>query len=351
MTKPIEFTEEYYKEVIVRNGYNPFDFGLFDFDIGSQKYNELNRRYLCHQNGDVFIKTAKEKRIITTGFGMSGLPHLGTISHIRRILKFQEDGERCQIVLGDLDAYNGRSKELDYTVALAEKYRNFIIKMGIDPEKTIIRSQNHDAETLRNMYLLARYTKDDDFNSAEEDNHDYYVTKGIVDSTMTLRRKLSLLLMASDFITLGQKNDSVMVMLGVDEHQYVLFADALREKVDEASGLTKNFSISTMYSRITPGFNGHTRMSKSIKGSGITIESSPQEVIDTIMGESLEGGVESTTTYHLMNNFYYYPYEKFEELLGEWNSNEDLWNVEKREFCNFLINILKLWDTRKIPLS
>src|SRR3989338_8588272 len=133
-----QYTEEYYADVIKEYGYDPFSFGRFDFSIGSITDAELNLRYLCQHNVDSYLKTNPKKRVVLTGFGMSGIPHLGSISQIIRLIHFQNAGENCELILGDLDAYNGRGIPFEDAKELAYKFREFAKKLGLNgPNSTI----------------------------------------------------------------------------------------------------------------------------------------------------------------------------------------------------------------------
>ncbi|MEK7219470.1 MAG: hypothetical protein AAB687_02220 [Patescibacteria group bacterium] len=72
-------------------------------------------------NGTSFANasSADERVIATTGFGLSGTPHMGTLSQILRALRLQQAGIPVQVVLGDLDAYNGKNTPLDRAHELA----------------------------------------------------------------------------------------------------------------------------------------------------------------------------------------------------------------------------------------
>ena len=227
MTTTVMFSESYYRQVLAEFGYTPFDLRRFDFKLAGLDVGTLNARYLCHHAAELYLRTTPSRRIITTGFGMSGVPHLATVSHILKIAELQRGGERCQIVLGDLDAYNGKTKPYAYVQELADRFQEYVVRLGFDPAAGTVRRQEGYVPALEALYLLGRHVDRSDFDAAEEDNHAYDAERGLVDSTMTFRRALSLALMTADFVALGQNHDAVLVVLGVDEHRYVRFAQQI----------------------------------------------------------------------------------------------------------------------------
>ncbi len=123
---------------------------------------------------------------------MSGIPHIGTLSQILRSIALQKAGIPVQMVLGDLDAYNGKARPLTETLKLAEKYKKFILKLGFNPKfPSILRSQYNEFGVLRTSYLIGHFMDDSMFQEAEEDLHGFYSKKGKVDKDMSYRRKIT----------------------------------------------------------------------------------------------------------------------------------------------------------------
>src|SRR6266540_3243862 len=84
-SEPMLFTEHYYREVIAEFGHTPFDLRRFDFTLAGLDAGTLNARYLCHQDAGCFVRTPTGRRVVSTGFGMSGVPHMATVSHILKM--------------------------------------------------------------------------------------------------------------------------------------------------------------------------------------------------------------------------------------------------------------------------
>lgn len=339
---PILFSESYYAQVMSDFGYDRFELERFDFCLAGLDADELNLRYLCHHRAQDYLAVPQTSRIVTTGFGMSGVPHLGTVAQILRTIQMQRGGEKCQIVLGDLDAHNGKGRSLSETRELADRFGCFCVRLGFDPVLGTLRSQHDDLDCLRNQYLLAHYTEEDDFDKGEEDNHSYYATLGIVDAHMTFRRRVSLALMAADFITLGQHHDGVLVILGIDEHKYVKFARDIVSRLDGNTSLSGAFSLTSIYTRLNVGFNGHPKMSKSIPESSISATSSPDEIRRRLADDDIRLP-EDSPTYQLIYQMLIYPHDETLELYRHCMESTERWKRAKVELADYLISLCEMW--------
>jgi tryptophanyl-tRNA synthetase len=335
------FSESYYRRVLAEFGYTPFDLRRFDFALAGLHADTLNARYLCHHDGGQYLHAAPGRRLVTTGFGMSGLPHLATVSHILKMVELQRGGERCQIVLGDLDAYNGKARLYAEVRELAERFHDFTVLLGFDPQAGVVRSQEGHLPALEAMYLLGRYVDQADFDAAEEDNHGYYAARGLVDESMTFRRALSLSLMAADFLALGQDHDAVLVMLGVDEHRYVRFAQQARGRLDEHAPLRSDFTLTAAYTRMVQGFGGHPKFSKSIPGSAIDMTTPPAEVHRLLADEPPLP--ERSATYQLMCQLPRYDATALLNLHRHCREGGPPWRREVAQLADYLIDLINLW--------
>src|SRR5258706_4306472 len=125
------FDAQYYQTVIELYGYDALEFSPLDFGIGSLDAALVQRRWLCHHDGRAFLDVAMAGRpcIVTTGFGLSGTPHIGTLSQILGAILLQRASIAVQIVLGDLDAYNARGQDLAVVAEREAKYRQFILDL------------------------------------------------------------------------------------------------------------------------------------------------------------------------------------------------------------------------------
>src|SRR3989304_9876324 len=132
--KIVKFDKEYYNSLMKEYSYDPLEFERINFYLGKFSKDDLQRKWLCHHGGDKFAKNFnKKKSIVTTGLGLTGIPHIGTLSQILRAISLQKTGIPVQMVLGDLDAYNHKAKPLKQALELADRYKKFILKLGFNP--------------------------------------------------------------------------------------------------------------------------------------------------------------------------------------------------------------------------
>lgn len=339
---PVTFTEDYYRRVVRDHGYDAFELERFTFSLAGLSADELNVRWLCHHRGRDFLAAPRTSRVVTTGFGMSGVPHMGTVSQILGITRLQAGGEQCQIVLGDLDAHNGKGRPLAQVRELADRFAAFCRALGFSDTAGVVRSQYDDLDCLRDMYLLGFYADDADFSRAEEDNHSYYASMAVVDDRMTFRRKLSLSLMAADFVALGQDHDAVLVLLGIDEHKYVRFAREVTARFGRDTSLRGDFALTSIYSRLAVGFGGHPKMSKSIPGSSLSVASTPDEIASLVAGDEARDPGESPS-YQLTCQMFFRPPAECAALARECAAASAAWRRARTELADYLISITELW--------
>lgn len=281
----IEFGASYYQDVIKDFGYDPSMFDGFTEDLPRISRDDMQKVFLCHQGLYDFRDSTSDKAVLT-GFGLSGVPHMGTLSQMNRVSILNQAGYFSEVILGDLDAYNGKLIPIETVKHHAVVYKGFLDRSGIlNPDNSRVRNQYDDPEVLRTAYLIGRFVTDGQLEAAEEDLHEFYAREGRVDSTMTYRRKLSLNLMVADFFNLGQTHPEVLVMLGIDEHQYVRVGQQLADTIDPVVSGLSPVRISSLYTPIIKGLNGYPKMSKSFPDSGITLTTPIAQVEQLIMRE------------------------------------------------------------------
>ena len=332
----MNFNEEYYNKVISEYNYNPMDFAPMNFEFCSIPKDVMKLKWLCHSGIDKIV-TSNQNFVVTSGVGLSGIPHMGTLSQILRAIFLQKNGVPVQMVLGDLDSYNARGKDLDYVIDLSKRYEEFVYALGFDSKNGIVRNQIDYPEINQNAYLLSKYVTDQDFMDTEEDLSELYI-KNKVYSGITFPVKQAILLMISDFISLTREYKNVIVMLGLEEHKYVLLA----RKIVERMGI--NAEIYSMYSRIIKGLNGYPKMSKSIRGSGITVDMSADEIRHSIIYQSDDYDIpENSVIFQMISAVSDYSVDEITEIFTECQNKSIRWKEYKRDYAERLVSICEKW--------
>lgn len=348
--RKIIFDRKYYDSLMKEFDYNPLEFEKINFSLGKLKKDDLQRRWLCHHDGNSFARDFKkrEKVIVSTGFGLSGEPHIGTLSQILRSIALQKAGVPVQIVLGDLDAYNGKAVPIKRTIELAKRYEGFILSLGFNTKKgSILRAQYNELDILRTSYIIGHFMDDTMFNEAEEDLHSFYHKREKVDKGMSYRRKLSLNLMIADFIHLSFKHGykNVLVMLGIDEHQYVRFGREVVDKMKKSKQFKNfNMTLSAIYSPMIKGLYNYPKMSKSFPKSSINVNMKPDEIRNKIIyGERNYDKPENNVVYQMMASISYYSPEELKKLYNLCLSRGLEWEIAKKDYAKVLIKICAKW--------
>lgn len=333
----MKFDEDFYNEVIIKYNYNPMDFGPMDFWFNGISPQIMEEKWLCHSGIDK-VKDFNET-IVTTGIGLSGLPHMGTLSQILRIIYLQRQGFKVQMVLGDLDSYNARNQPFKVVEERVKQYKEFIYMLGFNDKTGILRDQFTQPDIARTAFLLSKYLTDQDFLETEEDLSELYIKEKIYNG-INFPVKQAILLMVSDFIHLGLYNGykDIIVMLGLEEHKYVLLARKVLER------MKMNFNILGMYSRIISGLNGYPKMSKSILSSSIRVDMPGDEIRNKIINEKDNySKPEESVVYQLMSSVSYYSAEELIELYECCNKKDGVWQDRKLDYADKLVKLCDIW--------
>ncbi len=338
------FSQEYYSKVIKENGYSDVDFNTVNFSLENFDVESMRRRFLCHHNGDFFAEKARygEASIVTTGFGMSGYPHLGSISQIIKITELNNAGMNTQVVLGDLDAYNARGQSLGEVLKYRSQFMHFIENVGYKSLKgSILRDQYSHPEVNHTAYLISKYLTDADFDNSSEDIANIYEKEGIYNG-WSFGMKQALTLMIADFIHLHTHHgyNNIMVMLGLEEHKYVKLASEV------VSRMKLPINLAGIYGKVIRGLSGYPKMSKSLKGSAIDVMSSPDEIRSLLLNEPRsERSTQENATFQILDQVSYYSSEEMDQLAYLYQHGSDTeWHNAIESYVNdILLPLLGKW--------
>ncbi|MEV7508230.1 hypothetical protein AB0O57_09825 [Streptomyces sp. NPDC091201] len=336
----MKFDTAYYENVIDQHRYERLGLGAIDFALAGMSPDDLRTKWVCHTGAREFAEavTSGQPAIVTTGVGLGGPPHAGTVFQLLRAIKLQQQGLDVQIVLGDLDSYNARRTPLDTVRRIADKYEEFVRGLGFDEHRGVLRRQEGHTDVLATAFLLSRHLDDADFQWAEEDLSGLYRSHGVFDH-LSYGMKQATLLMAADFVQLLSEGRHVLVSLGVDEHKYV----ALARRGAERWGLPAD-RLSGIYTKMIPGLGGLPKMSKSIPGSGIDA-SMPGEDIRALLAADSDTAPEEDGS-ALLQMYACLPEvdgPDYDRAAAARRNNAPEWQVLREELTERLITIFSLW--------
>ncbi|MBW9324563.1 hypothetical protein FG877_13605 [Enterococcus casseliflavus] len=291
-----------------------------------------------HQN-DFIDKLLTRKTIITTGIGMSGIPHLGTVSQILNIIKLQNIGFKTQLVLGDLDAYNSRNKTYKEVEILTQKYLKLSAFLGYDFSNGIIRSQSDNLNVFRTVYKISKYVSDQDFFFHKEELTEVYKTAGVYNE-IDFGIKQSITLMLGDFFSLffDDNYSDVVVMLGIEESKYVDFAKKIQSRMNTEYEKSDN-NFHALYSGLIKGFNDFPKMSKSLNGSSIDLMSP----VDDIYSKFFESTDSNHTIFSIIEQLMDYTPIELNRIKSCLSEKNEEWEEYKLECYNFILGLVNFW--------
>lgn len=345
----IIYNQQYYDQILTERfcGQRPFE--QINFSLGSLAQESLKQRWLCHVGCCNFANaiTMGKRSIATTGFGLTGIPHIGSIAQMVRSILLQKAGVPVQIVLGDLDAYCGKAVDFNYTQELVARYKNFIKNLGFSDEKeSLVRTQSDALSVLKTLYIMGYYMDDQMFNLAKEDIHDYYSRQNKIDNGITYRIKLSLNLMVADFVDLyiSRGYDHVLVFLGIDEYKYVSLAMNSLDKA-RLDGAYGGLELSGIFSKIIRGLNGHPKMGKSLAGSGIYPTMDRDKVRKIILDCGLETcHVDDNLVFQMMSAASFFGLETIDKARETCHLQGSAWLRLIDEYLSELFWIMDKWE-------
>ncbi len=182
-------------------------------------------------NADAVFDESRN-RLFMASAGMSGPPHLGTLSQMHAARELADAGLDVQFLLADVEKHVGAGLSREYVTDLADRYRGLLREVGYTGE---IRTQAEDREVMHTAIVLSRYYEGDLLGDVDWEPTEWeqaleraYEADGIDRSegepvTEFARRQTGVLCTA-DFLhpLLNDGYDTFVVVLGAEEHALTL---------------------------------------------------------------------------------------------------------------------------------
>lgn len=338
--------EDHYRDLSEQQGYDPID-----FDLGPLPAAQLQRKFAAVDGHDIVAAALERPTIISTGIGMTGPPHMGSLGQILTAITLQEAGLDVQFVLADLEVYHGGG-ELDELRDLAGRYRSFILDLGFDPDKGTLRTQEEAQDVMHSAQLLARYYTPDKgqywpdveptrWEKAVRDSYESASDSGDTQSPTSKTGDLhSALLHGTDFLhpLMKWEYEQVIIMLGIDEHKLTIGT----QQFQEDAGV--DGTIAGLHTKLIKGVNGYPKMSKSLPESVISLDMDSDAIRDRIQspGDSYNRPRESVV-FQMMCLASTYSMPELDELHEYCAEGGAAWEQAKEEYADYVVELAEMW--------
>lgn len=345
--KDLEYTKGEISKIIKENNYVEFPNNVTINNYG--KEGELNLKYLCSDHLEQINGIDIKDLALVTGFGPTNSPTAGTLSMIFRIVEMQKKtGIFTHIIISDLGAFNSRQKPIEELIKRGKQFKKFIIKLGFDTKNGIIRTHN-DYDHARTFALASSVLTINDFINHDEATADMYKRLNLqgndfstmVDQTFTV----------SDIILpiIRYAKKGVIVSAGIEEHYYPQLSNIVLDRLKSKKGkvgdlIPQNAFVSAVYGKLINGLFPYVKMSKSIPQSAINIGDSESEIKEKIMNCSDRNEEVILQMIELASNWNINEIKDAKYAFENRKTNKELWTKTKEKYCDFILEIKKLWD-------
>lgn len=300
----------------------------------------VSRRYALVDNPDAVFDDGAD-RLFMASAGMSGPPHLGTLSQIHAARELAEAGLDVQFLLADVEKHVGAGLPLEYVTELADRYRGLVRELGFTGD---IRTQSEDREVMHTAIMLSRYYERDLLGNLEWEPTEWdealdqaYEEDGVDRSdgepvTEFARRQTGVLCTA-DFLhpVLEDGYDTFVAVLGAEEHALTLGNRELKRRADVGGHL------GGLYTRIVRGLDDYPKMSKRIPDSVIALDMRPDEIRDRVRGASDDRLWEYLT---LASG---YSPSELAEIERARDDDRERWNAAREAYGDRLADLATYW--------
>lgn len=306
---------------------------------------EIDRRFLCHNQGEKISQYSPEDIALVTGFGTTDSPSPGTLSMIFRMLDMQKNaGIYVSAIVSDFACLNSRRIDPDLTAKLSIQFINFIEKLGFDSTKGELRTHKNKEYGML-LPLVTSTLSIPEFNDYTEATDNQYKDLNLFRGDFAMYTYKAM--MATDILLpiAARNKKAILVTTGLEEHYHPNFARYVAKKIRQTGGgyetiIPKDFQISALYSKMINGFYPYAKMSRSIPKSSLCIGDSEKEIISKL---DLNDDISNIVIYQMM------------ELMSGWDDaklnlarkafeEERGWENYKEEFKEFFLQLHFLWE-------
>jgi len=319
---------------------------------GYGKHNELNSKYLCYDNLEIFNKIPTTELAIVTGFGPTNSPTAGTLSSIFRVLELQKQtGIYTHIIISELSALNSRQKPLNELIRNSYQFISFIKKLGFNEKNGEIRTHNfHDH--ARVFSLVSSVLSTEDLLENREVTNDMYKRLQLLGNDFS--KMVSRTYTMTDIILpiVRDKKRGVIVPVGLEEHHHPYLARIALNRMKLKSGgvdslVSQDAVIGSLYGKLISGLFPYVKMSKSIPDSSINVGDSEKELHRKIIDCGKRNEEVILQMMILASNWTPNKLIAAKSAFENLTQNYEDWAKIKYEYLKFFIEIKTLWEESK----
>lgn len=316
------------------------------------KHNELNSKYLCYDNLEIFNKIPTTELAIVTGFGPTNSPTAGTLSSIFRVLELQKQtGIYTHIIISELSALNSRQKPLNELIRNSYQFISFIKKLGFNEKNGEIRTHNfHDH--ARVFSLVSSVLSTEDLLENREVTNDMYKRLQLLGNDFS--KMVSRTYTMTDIILpiVRDKKRGVIVPVGLEEHHHPYLARIALNRMKLKSGgvdslVSQDAVIGSLYGKLISGLFPYVKMSKSIPDSSINVGDSEEELHRKIIDCGKRNEEVILQMMILASNWSPNKLIEANSAFENLTQNYEDWAKIKYEYLKFFIEIKTLWEESK----
>ena len=312
------------------------------------KADELNTRFLCHNNGSALSSFSKEEIALVTGFGTTDSPSPGTLSMIFRLLELQKNaGIYVSAIVSDFGTLNSRNIHADTSAKLTLQFIQFIENLGFDYNCGELRTHNNKAYGAL-LPLVTSCLSISDFVEYTEATDNQYQNLEIFRGDFAMYTYKAM--MATDILLplVIHNKKAIVVTTGLEEHYHPNFARFVGNRFKELGGgydslIPDCFQISALYSKMINGFFPYAKMSRSIPGSSLCIGDTEKSITEKIR---LSDDISNIVIYQMMELMTGWDEHKIQSAKRALLENNG-WKEYKEEFLSLLLSLKKIWENSK----
>lgn len=334
--------EAHYRAVRERRDYDPVD------AVGDLAASSGRHRFAFADDADELAAATPADTLVSVGVSPSGTPHVGTLGQVETAVDLQRAGFDVQLVIADLVVYNAGGDDIETLRARADRYREFAVERGFDPDRGRLYAQDEAHDVTHAAVRLASHYDPDareggaeetEFEAALADAYDDRGDDGGGSDATAFSRDLCGLLMAADNVRpLAEGYDRVVLTLGADNAGLAREFDAVRERAG-VSG-----SVTGLYTRLVGGVDDTPKMSKSIPGSSVHLGTAPERLRDRVADPALDAERPAeSVVFQMMRLASPYSGDELDELADACAENDDRWTAAVGEYADYLAEAAEAW--------